>query len=115
MKDGCRQWCGGSCTNCKSKAGILGILHVEGEHTFRTVIGRALLTMRVAARRAKLIMRRAFPFSSCTEEIHTFATQHGFCDIPENLFLSKATASLPYARHRSCTDPDVHLDGTEAH
>lgn len=83
MKHGYRQWCGGSCTNCKSKASILGILRVEGELTFRTVIGRALLAMRVAVRRAKLIMRRTFPFSSCTGEVHTLAAQHRFCNIPE--------------------------------
>lgn len=45
---------------------FLGITITEETHTFRTVMGMALLAMRVANRRARLIMRLAFPSSSCS-------------------------------------------------
>ncbi len=48
-------------------SGLSSYVEVE-DHTFRMVIGTALLAMRVAIRRARWIMRLVFPFSSCTEE-----------------------------------------------
>ena len=45
---------------------LLGMTITEETHTFRTVMGMALLAMRVAIRRARLIMRLAFPSSSCS-------------------------------------------------
>ena len=43
------------------------MLHIVENQTFRMVTGTALLAMRVAIRRARWIMRLAFPPSSCTD------------------------------------------------